>query len=148
MELTLSFLSPITPTSTLRQSIPASYLTVYAEGTFDVSVYMDMNGQWVSGDRGALIQWSFDEINVDGEDPVLKKWEVRRETEMLLTEFHDRSEWGALHFTGPAVSLAKGPLLFIYRRPSAQRVFRTSVTNLGHPHCFDNVSQGQAPCKM
>lgn len=105
VEITLSFLSPITPTSTLRQSIPASYVTVYVEGAFDVSVYMDMNGQWVSGDRGASIEWGFDEINVDDEDePALKKWQVKRETELLLTEHNDRSEWGTMHFTGPAVS--------------------------------------------
>lgn len=110
VEITLSFLSPITPTSTLRQSIPASYVTVYAEGSFDVSVYMDVNGQWVSGDRGARIEWGFDQINVDDDDDdddesVLKKWQVRRETELLLTERSDRSEWGTMHFTGPAVSL-------------------------------------------
>lgn len=106
MEITLSFLSPITPTSTLRQSIPASYVTVHVDGTFDVNVYMDMNGQWVSGDRGARIEWEFGQINVDDEeDLVLKKWQVRRETELLLTEHHDRSEWGTLHFTGPAVSI-------------------------------------------
>ena len=109
VEITISFLSPITPTSTFRQSIPASYVTVHVEGGFNVNVYIDMNGQWVSGDRGARIEWEFDQINVDDDsDDVLKKWEVRRETEYLLTEHHDRSEWGSLHFTGPAVSYTLG----------------------------------------
>ena len=51
LEIVLSFLSPITPTSTLRQSIPASYVNVYVNGNVDVNVYIDLNGQWVSGDR-------------------------------------------------------------------------------------------------
>src|SRR4051812_39521907 len=51
LEITLSFLSPITPTSTVRQSIPAAYVSVHVEGTADVDIYIDLNGQWVSGDR-------------------------------------------------------------------------------------------------
>jgi hypothetical protein len=37
VELTISFLSPITPTSTLRQAIPATYIKVYVKGNFDVN---------------------------------------------------------------------------------------------------------------
>ena len=102
MRITLSFLSPITPTSTLRQSIPASYLTVHVEGDFGVDIYVDVNGQWVSGDRGARIRWDFNEQTFeDGEG--LKTISLRRETEQILTEFSDRSEWGTLHLTAPSV---------------------------------------------
>ena len=38
LEIVLSFLSPITPTSTLRQSLPASYVNVYVTGNVDVNV--------------------------------------------------------------------------------------------------------------
>jgi hypothetical protein len=104
LEITLSFLSPITPTSTLRQSIPASYVTVYVKGNVNVNVYMDLNGQWASGQRGSRITWQFDNIiSEDGRNP-LKKWEVRKETEQLLSEFRDRSEWGSVYFIGPSVS--------------------------------------------
>jgi len=100
-ELTLSFLSPITPTSTLRQSIPAAYISVHVTGNFDISVYIDLNGQWVSGDRGAEIEWSFDETGYQ-DAKTLKTWKVKRRTEQLFTEYNDQAEWGALHFTGPA----------------------------------------------
>ena len=104
LEITLSFLSPITPTSTLRQSIPAAYVTVHVKGNVNVNVYMDMNGQWVSGERGSRITWQFDDIILDGGRKLLKKWEVKRETEQLLSEFGDHSEWGSMHFLGPSVS--------------------------------------------
>lgn len=100
-EITLSFLSPITPTSTLRQSIPAAYISVYVTGNFDIDVYIDLNGQWVSGDRGAEIEWSFDETECQ-DARKLKTWKVRRRTEQLFTEYNDQAEWGTLHFTGPA----------------------------------------------
>jgi len=104
-ELTVSFLSPITPTSTLRQAIPASYVTVYVDGVFDVNIYIDLNGQWVSGDRGSQIVWKFDNVILEGHKGSLRKWQVRRETELLFSEIRDRAEWGTLHFTGPAVGV-------------------------------------------
>ena len=100
-ELTISFLSPITPTSTLRQSIPASYITVYVKGSFDINVYIDVNGQWVSGDRGSKIVWSFEE-NAETDSKTLKTFKVKRKHELLFTEHRNRAEWGELHFTGPS----------------------------------------------
>lgn len=97
-KITLSFLSPITPTSTLRQALPAAYLKVYAEGDFNVSVYVDVNGQWVSGRRDSLIKW---DLNEHLEAGGLKTWSVKRQTEQLFTESSDQAEWGQLHFTAP-----------------------------------------------
>ena len=99
----LSFLSPITPTSTLRQAIPASYLTVHVRGSFNVNVYIDVNGQWVSGDRGNEVEWDLQQQTFKG-GKGLKTFTVKRRTEQLLTEVNDRSEWGTLHFTAPIVS--------------------------------------------
>ncbi|KAL8706596.1 MAG: hypothetical protein Q9225_007934 [Loekoesia sp. 1 TL-2023] len=104
VELTLSFLSPITPTSTLRQSIPASYLTVHVKGGFNVNIYVDINGQWVSGNRGSRIVWELDQRQLGDSNKGLKAWKIRRETELLLSEERDQAEWGTLHFTGPSVS--------------------------------------------
>jgi hypothetical protein len=100
LELTISFLSPITPTSTLRQAIPAAYIKVYVKGDFDVNVYMDVNGQWVSGNRGSEIVWSLEETKFEDAQH-LKSWKVQRKTEQLFTEWADRAEWGTLYFTGP-----------------------------------------------
>jgi len=99
VEITLSFLSPITPTSTLRQAIPASYLTVYVEGGLDVNIYVDVNGQWVSGKRESVIEWGLAEKR--GSSEGLKTWMVNRQVQQLFTENDDQAEWGQLHFTGP-----------------------------------------------
>lgn len=99
-EVVLSFLSPITPTSTLRQAIPAGYLTIYVEGSLDLDVYIDVNGQWVSGDRGSHIEWALDQPKEQSSK--LKTFRVKRRSEELFTEKEDRAEWGTLHFTGPA----------------------------------------------
>ncbi|KAL2390235.1 glutaminase [Blastomyces gilchristii SLH14081] len=99
--ITLSFLSPITPSSTLRQSIPAAYVTVFVKGNRNVHIYMDLNGQWVSGHRGARIVWDFDRIIPDDGGPPLNRWHVKRETEQHFTEHNDRSEWGSLYIVAP-----------------------------------------------
>lgn len=101
LEITLSFLSPITPTSTLRQSLPAAYLTVYVQGSVDVTIYVDLNGQWVSGKRDSVIEWSLTQQEAVGSGP-LKTWSFKRQSEQLFTEAYDQAEWGQLHFTGPA----------------------------------------------
>ncbi|CAI6333139.1 unnamed protein product [Periconia digitata] len=102
LEITLSFLSPITPTSTARQSIPAAYLAIYVHGTFDLNLYLDVNGQWVTGKRDSVLEWDFVHQPPKDSVPGLKTWKVKRQTEQLFTETNDQSEWGQLHFTGPA----------------------------------------------
>ena len=102
LELIISFLSPITPTSTLRQSIPASYMTVIVSGGFDIDLYVDVNGQWVSGNRASEIVWEFEEQEL-ADEKGLKTWKIRRETEQLLSEWRDQAEWGTLHFSAPSV---------------------------------------------
>ncbi|OBT89678.1 hypothetical protein VE02_01824 [Pseudogymnoascus sp. 03VT05] len=99
----LSFISPITPTSTFRQSMPASYIKIYIEGNFDLSIYIDLNGQWLSGSDESRLQWDLLERQAqDLVPPPLKTWKIRRSEEEELKEKNDRAEWGTLHFTGPA----------------------------------------------
>ncbi|KEY65779.1 hypothetical protein S7711_11302 [Stachybotrys chartarum IBT 7711] len=100
--LILSFVSPITPTSTFRQSFPAAYLVVHVQGHGKVDVYVDLNGQWVSGKRDSQIVWDLVELpGRDHSKASTKTWTVLRKTEQLLTETNDRAEWGTLRFTGP-----------------------------------------------
>lgn len=103
LELTVSFLSPITPPSTLRQSIPAAYVTVHVNGNMNVNIYMDLNGQWVSGDRGSAIKWDYSRIIPEEGKNSLQRWRVEKREEQLFTEFNDRAEWGTLHFSAPVV---------------------------------------------
>ncbi|EEP82641.1 conserved hypothetical protein [Uncinocarpus reesii 1704] len=78
VDIIVSFLSPITPTSTLRQSVPASYVTIFVNGDINVNVYMDLNGQWVSGDRGSMLEWRFDHLIPEQGAKSLLKWQDAR----------------------------------------------------------------------
>ncbi|KAI0115460.1 hypothetical protein GGR51DRAFT_546274 [Nemania sp. FL0031] len=102
IKITLSFLSPITPTSTLRQALPASYLTCFVEGSTDVSLYIDVNGEWVSGRRESKIQWELEESRTHQSEARLKTWRIARAQEQLFTEMLDRAEWGTLRVSAPA----------------------------------------------
>ncbi|KAL4820896.1 hypothetical protein BDW67DRAFT_73916 [Aspergillus spinulosporus] len=128
LNITVSFLSPITPTSTLRQSIPASYITVYTESEVTVNVYLDINGHWVSNDANSKITWQFETERASLQSsPTLQRWTLQRENQLLLSELHDRAEWGAIHLTGPAnVQYQSGSA------PSVRRTFaaRGSLTNV------------------
>ncbi|KAL2425978.1 glutaminase [Exophiala dermatitidis] len=127
VDVTLSFLSPITPTSTLRQSIPASYITVYVSGNVPVEIYLDLNGLWVSGDRGSKINWMYfdNPYSMDSQPskpgfPGFGEWVVKREIQQLFTEFMDRSEWGSLHFLGPLDALHQGGTSAVVRQHFAR----------------------------
>jgi hypothetical protein len=126
VEIILSFLSPVTPSSTLRQSIPASYLSIQATGSFDIDLYIDLNGQWVSGDRGAEIVWELE----NAETEKLKSWVVKRKDELLFTEWSDRAEWGSLRFTGPSVSMTH--FLSILLLHEADELYRMSAMRVEH----------------
>ncbi|KAI0169456.1 DUF1793-domain-containing protein [Hypoxylon sp. FL1284] len=103
LKIILSFLSPITPTSTFRQSLPAGYLTCFVEGSADVSLYVDINGEWVSGNRDNKIEWGLvhSEKTESSKTPI-KTWSITRRHEQLLTEFFDHAEWGTIHISAPA----------------------------------------------
>ena len=93
----LSFLSPITPQSTIRQAIPAAYLSVSVEGSHDLEVYIDINGLWATGDRESKLDWEF--LIYEPSITALKTWKFARQDQLLFTEFSDRSEWGTVYFS-------------------------------------------------
>jgi len=66
-----------------------------------VSVYLDVNGQWVSGKRDSELEWDLVEQEPKGSVPGLKTWRVKRLQEQLFTETSDQAEWGHLRFTAP-----------------------------------------------
>lgn len=77
---------------------------MHVSGNFEIDLYIDLNGLWVSANRGNEIVWELDQSRSSataGQGP-LKTWKIRRRVEQLLTEDADRGEWGTLHFTGPA----------------------------------------------
>jgi hypothetical protein len=52
---------------------------------------------WVTHERGALIQWEFEE----GEN--INTWSIHKRNQEPFVEHADRAEWGTLYFSGPAV---------------------------------------------
>ena len=68
-----------------------------------MDVYVDLNGLWVSANRGNQIEWQLNHSQPSiSSGKALKTWKIKRTTEQLLTEDADRAEWGTLHFSGPA----------------------------------------------
>lgn len=63
-----------------------------------MNIYLDANGQWVSGDRGSKIRWKFEETELEDKGK-LKTWQVKRDTELLFTEKGDQAEWGTMHLS-------------------------------------------------
>lgn len=99
----VSFSSPVTPTSSLRQSIPASYINVEVTGRTPLNIYIDVNAAWVTGNGDTLIKWDHSEVN--GSNPTLQQWVVQPVTPLLYTETNDRPEWGEMHLVAPKVNL-------------------------------------------
>ncbi|KAL7270257.1 hypothetical protein RUND412_007042 [Rhizina undulata] len=93
VKIVLSFTSPITGDSIERQSIPASYLEIHAEGSVDIDVYIDINGMWVTNDRGAVIDWGF------SRGTKIQNWAYQKQQQSLFTENNDRAEWGTMYFS-------------------------------------------------
>lgn len=67
-----------------------------------MNIYIDVNGQWVSGYPDAEIEWALSQQKT-GDDDVegLKTWIVGKTNEITFGEYNDHSEWGQLHFTAP-----------------------------------------------
>lgn len=85
-------------------------MTVYVSGGFDVDIYVDINGQWASGDRGSQIVWDFDQQQLGG-DKGLKTWKIKRAKEQLFSEIRDQAEWGTLYFSAPSVGPSGPPTI-------------------------------------
>ena len=90
-----------------------------------VDIYVDVNGQWVSGDRGSQLTWEFYQEKYQ-KGRGLKTMTFRRDTEQLLTEINDRSEWGSFYFTAPLVSTST----ILTLAPNVSRMFTTKSAHL------------------
>lgn len=107
----------------MRQSIPASYISVTASGGFDIDVYMDLNGQWVTGNSENILEWDMKDLGSD-DKARFRSWQIRRQREERFVEYGERAEWGRLHFTGPAVS---SPLVHTPHRLTLNRMSASSA---------------------
>lgn len=63
VQLTVTFLSGVTPRDLLRSSLPYTYMNVAVQSTdgeqHSVQIYTDISAEWVSGNHAATAQWSY-----------------------------------------------------------------------------------------
>jgi len=97
VQLKTTFLSPIYPTDLRRGSLVASYIEAEATSMdgkpHDVQLYMDISGEWASGDSSNMIDWSH------GTAGTASYHKFQRSTQQEFTEHSDRAEWGNWYFT-------------------------------------------------
>ncbi|KAK4654332.1 hypothetical protein QC762_402950 [Podospora pseudocomata] len=90
--LTVTFLSPVYPDDIQRQSLQFSYVTVTAKSSdgasHKVQVYMDVSGEWASGDNSEKVQWEF---GTESNLYYLKFW---RENQHEFKEANEIASWG------------------------------------------------------
>jgi hypothetical protein len=98
VELTVTFLSPVEPGDLRRQSQPLSYIAASARSIdgadHRVSVYVDISGEWASGDSGRSITWDEQSYSAGGSNLVSLSY--TQSAPSVLAENGDTAEWGTV----------------------------------------------------
>jgi hypothetical protein len=106
VQLTMEYLSPVEPGDLRRQSIPMSYVLVSAKSVdgnaHDVSVYLDISGEWLSGDANDQFTWAPATVPFNG--GTLQVWTMQLATQQPLVDSGDRAMWGTVVWATPQVS--------------------------------------------
>lgn len=94
-------------------------------GSFDVSLYIDINGMWVSGRGESHIKWELAQLGSavhlgEHSKSAPKTWKLTRRDELLLSEHQERGEWGTLYFTGPSQAAHQAGVAADLRRQFAK----------------------------
>lgn len=78
-------------------------MTFIVEGDLDIGLFVNINGEWVSGDKNQEIAWELHEPKASEKSGnLVKSWKISRQHQQLLTERDDQAEWGTLYFSGPS----------------------------------------------
>ncbi|HEX5195540.1 MAG TPA: DUF5127 domain-containing protein [Solirubrobacteraceae bacterium] len=105
VELTMQFLSPVEPGDLRRQSIPMAYVFVSARSVdgaaHDVSIYLDISGEWLSADSNAQFTWAPATVPYSG--GTLQVWTMELANQQPLVETSDRAQWGTIVWATPQV---------------------------------------------
>ena len=105
VEITLEYLSPIEPGNLQRQSIPMAWVLVTARSidgaSHDVSLYLDVTGEWLSGDPSQLFTWA--PVSVPDRGGALQAWTMQLAEPQILTEIDDRAQWGTIILATPQI---------------------------------------------
>src|SRR5579875_3453293 len=114
VQITLEYLSPIEPGDLQRQSIPMAWVLVTARSidgaSHDVSLYLDVSGEWLSGDPTQQFTWA--PISVPYSGGALQAWTMQLAEQQVLTEIDNRAQWGTIILATPQVpglSYQSGP---------------------------------------
>jgi Domain of unknown function (DUF5127)/Domain of unknown function (DUF4965)/Domain of unknown function (DUF1793)/Domain of unknown function (DUF4964) len=106
VQITLEYLSPIEPGDLQRQSIPMAWVLVTARSidgaSHDVSLYLDVSGEWLSGDPSQQFTWA--PVSVPYSGGALRAWTMQLAEQQILTEIDDRAQWGTIILATPQIS--------------------------------------------
>ncbi|KAK9899072.1 putative glutaminase A [Cystobasidium minutum MCA 4210] len=115
VDITIDFLSPVTPKDLVRQSLPYSYMEVTASpndnASHSVQIYTDITGEWASNDWNLNITWGKTVLN-----STLHVHEISLLNETLYGESQDSTLYGTVvyatdmnssttYMSGPSSSL-------------------------------------------
>ncbi|CAG2168579.1 unnamed protein product [Oppiella nova] len=97
--LAVNFFTPIDPTDLKRLSLPASYISVSAwsldSATHEVEVYLDITGEWTSGDSNEEVVWDMKEIKVN---KTIITGDMRLKNQKPFEENNESAQWGTVKF--------------------------------------------------
>ncbi|GAA3303111.1 hypothetical protein GCM10020218_099920 [Dactylosporangium vinaceum] len=109
VRLDVEFFSPVDPASLRRQSVPMSYLAITATATdsasHQVSLYVDVSGEWAHGDRAQPISWSTQTAGTQ------RVHTFQPSAPSVLAEAGDQASWGTVVFStddGPGLTWQTG----------------------------------------
>jgi hypothetical protein len=98
VELVVEFFSPVEAGDLRRQSIPMSYVIVTATSidtaAHDVQLYLDISGEWCSGDDTQTIKWTPWTTTYSGGN--LQAWAIELAHQKVLSEQHQMAAWGSV----------------------------------------------------
>ncbi|RYP39349.1 hypothetical protein DL767_002260 [Monosporascus sp. MG133] len=97
VEMSVTFLSPVTASDLRRQSLTFSYLDVGVHSldgaSHDVQLYADVSAEWASGDLGSIIQWDYD--TADG----VAYHQFARQEQVEIHEVNQQASWGTWYWS-------------------------------------------------
>jgi len=106
VQITLEYLSPIEPGDLQRQAIPMAWVLVTARSidgaSHDVSLYLDVSGEWLSGDPSQQFTWA--PVSVPYSGGALQAWTMQLAEQQILTEIDNRAQWGTIILATPQIS--------------------------------------------
>ncbi|RYP52667.1 hypothetical protein DL768_002223 [Monosporascus sp. mg162] len=97
VEMSVTFLSPVTASDLRRQSLSFSYLDVGVHSldgaSHDVQLYADVSAEWASGDLGSIVHWDYD--TADG----VAYHQFARQEQVEIQEVNQQASWGTWYWS-------------------------------------------------